>query len=163
MSKTTLLIGMCCSFFSMLSAQKALPSIAVKTLDGKTVDLKDFVKQDQITVISVWATWCKPCHSELDAIAELYSDWQKQYKVNLIAVSIDTQRDLSKVNPLVKTFGWKYTILSDVNQKMLQTLNFQTIPQTFLIDQKGNIVYAHSGYVAGVEYELEDEIKKLVK
>ncbi len=163
MSKTTLLIGMCCLFFSMLSAQKALPSIAVKTLDGKTVDLKDFVKQDQITVISVWATWCKPCHSELDAIAELYSDWQKQYKVNLIAVSIDTQRDLSKVNPLVKTFGWKYTILSDVNQKMLQTLNFQTIPQTFLIDQKGNIVYAHSGYVAGVEYELEDEIKKLVK
>lgn len=163
MSKATLLIGICCSFFSMLSAQKALPSIALKTLDGKTVDLKDFVKQDQITVISVWATWCKPCHSELDAIAELYSDWQKQYKVNLIAVSIDTQRDLSKVNPLVKTFGWKYTILSDVNQKMLQTLNFQTIPQTFLIDQKGNIVYTHSGYVAGVEYELEDEIKKLVK
>jgi peroxiredoxin len=163
MLKKTLFIGIFCLSFSALLAQKALPSIELKTLDGKTVNLKDFAKENQITVISVWATWCKPCHSELDAIAELYPDWKKKYKVELVAVTVDTQRDLSKVKPMVKTYGWEYTILSDVNQKLMQTLNFQTIPQTFLIDQKGNIVYTHSGYVAGVEYELEDEIKKLVK
>ncbi len=163
MMKTILFLATFCLSFSALLAQKVLPGIELKTLDGKTVNLKDFAKENQITVISVWATWCKPCHSELDAIAELYPDWKKKYKVELVAVTVDTQRDLSKVKPMVRTYGWEYTILSDVNQKLMQSLNFQTIPQTFLIDQKGNIVYTHSGYVAGVEYELEDEIKKLVK
>jgi len=29
------------------------------------------------------------------------------------------------------------------------------------LDQEGNIVYTHTGYVSGDEYELEDKIKAL--
>jgi hypothetical protein len=31
------------------------------------------------------------------------------------------------------------------------------------VDQNGNIVYTHTGYLEGDEYDLEKEIKKLVK
>lgn len=146
-----------------LLAQKELPSIKLKTLNGKSVELKDMISNDKITILSVWATWCKPCHKELDAIAEYYKEWQEDFDVELIAITIDTQRDLSKVKPMVSAYGWDYTILSDVNNNISQALNFQSIPQTFLIDKNGHIVYAHSGYTPGAEYELEDEIKKMVK
>ncbi|MDX1941247.1 MAG: redoxin family protein [Saprospiraceae bacterium] len=61
---------------------------------------------------------------------------------------------------MVETKGWPYTILSDANQQLKTALNFQTIPQTFLVDATGNVIYAHSGYVPGDEYELEKKIKE---
>ncbi len=146
-----------------LLAQKEIPALELKTLTGKSVLLKDAVSKGKITVLSIWATWCKPCHKELDAIAEFYEDWQKDYNVELIAVTIDTQRALSKVKPMVSAYGWDYTILSDVNNSISQAMNFQSIPQIFLIDRNGKIVYAHSGYVPGAEYELEAEIVKIVE
>lgn len=146
-----------------LSAQKALPSAEIKTLDGQTVNLQEYAKNGKITVISLWATWCSPCKKELDAIADIYPDWQEDYNMELVAITIDTQRALAKVKPMVESKGWEYIILSDANNVLRNSLQFQSIPQTYLVDQAGNIVYTHTGYVPGDEYELEDQIKKLVK
>ncbi|GJM31593.1 MAG: hypothetical protein DHS20C18_05940 [Saprospiraceae bacterium] len=148
-------------FSTTAFSQKVIPSTDVKTLDGQTVNLKDYIKTGKITVISLWATWCKPCQKELDAIADLYPDWQEAYDMELLAITIDTQRALGKVKPLVETKGWEYTILSDPNNQLRNALNFQSIPHTFLLNQSGEIVYEHSGYLPGDEYELEDKIKAL--
>lgn len=146
-------------------SDKKLPDTAIKTLDGKNAALTDYVgtaeKPGKITVISLWASWCKPCQNELDAIAEMYEDWQEEYDMQLIAVTIDTRRALAKVAPIVESKGWEYIILSDTNQALRNTLNFQSIPHTLLVDQNGNIVDVHSGYAPGDEYELEDKIKVL--
>ncbi len=144
-----------------LSAQNTLPDVKIKKLDGQTVNILDYANNGKITVLSFWATWCSPCKRELDAIADVYPDWQEEYDVELVAVTIDNMRALSKVRPMIETKGWEYTILSDVNEDLKRALNFQTIPMTFLIDQNGKIVYTHNGYNSGDEYELEDEIKKL--
>ncbi len=144
-------------------AQTNLPSNQIKSLDGKNVTLQDYVKPGAVTVVSFWATWCAPCKKELDAIKYLYDDWEKLYGVNLIAISTDDSKSAAKIKPMVEQKGWKYTILSDPNQELQKAFNFQAVPQTFLIDQSGRIVWTHSGYVAGDEYELEDQIKLLVK
>lgn len=142
-------------------AQKTLPSVEVKTLDGKSVNIQDYTKEGKITVISFWATWCKPCQQELDNISELYPEWKEKYDVQFLAITIDTQRALAKVGPLVESKGWEYTILSDANQQLKNALNFQAIPQTFLANQNGEIVFEHSGYVPGNEFELEEKIVAL--
>lgn len=139
------------------------PSVNVKTIDGQAVNIQDYVGQEKITVVSFWATWCSPCKRELDAIAEYYEEWKEDYNMEFIAITIDNARGLAKVPATVASKGWEYTILSDANQELQKALNFQTIPQTFLLDAKGNIVYTHNGYNPGDEFELEDEIKKLVE
>jgi len=144
-----------------LSAQSNLPTTQIKSLDGKNVTLKDYIKDGKITVISFWATWCAPCKKELDAINDLYEDWQKTYGVELIAISTDDSRSSSKIKPMVEQKGWEYTILSDPNQELQKAFNFQAVPQTFLVDQSGKIVWTHSGYVPGDENELEEKIKEL--
>ncbi|MCB0549024.1 MAG: TlpA family protein disulfide reductase [Phaeodactylibacter sp.] len=151
------------SFSFLAFGQKSLPSAEVKTLDGQSVDIQEYARNGKITVISFWATWCSPCKKELDAIADLYEGWQEEYDMELVAITMDTQRALAKVKPMVESKGWPFTILSDANQVLRNSLNFQTIPQTFLLDQQGNIVFTHSGYVPGDEYELEEKIKALVK
>ncbi len=156
-----LLAGLAIS--TSLFAQREVPSVEIKTLDGKTVNIQDYAENGKITVLSFWATWCSPCKKELDAIADIYPDWQEDYDMELVAITIDTRRALAKVPAMVEAKGWEYEVLSDANQELQKALNFQTVPQTFVIDQNGQIVYAHSGYVPGDEYELEDTIKELVE
>jgi thiol-disulfide isomerase/thioredoxin len=148
-------------FSLALSAQKTLPSVNVKTLDGKTVNLKEYAAQSGKTIIiDFWATWCSPCKKELDDIAELYPDWQEAYNVELLAITIDNQRALPKVPGIVETKGWEYTIFAGNEEEMRSAFNFQTIPQTLVADKNGNIVFEHNGYVPGDEVELEKAVAK---
>ena len=139
------------------------PSVDVKTLDGKTVNVQEYIGKGKITVVSFWATWCSPCKRELDAISEYYPDWQEEYGVELLAITIDDARSVAKVPAMIETKGWEFTVLSDVRSDLKKALNFQTVPQTFLINQEGEIVYTHSGYNPGDEFELEEKIAALVK
>ena len=156
-------------FFTLIFAsftafcQKALPSIDIKTLEGKTINSQKLGKSGKVTVLSFWATWCGPCKKEMDEISPKYGDWQKKYNMELIAISIDNAQNLSKVKPLAAQKGWKYMVLSDVNSQFLQNLGGQTVPYTNLLDKKGVIVYEHNGYKPGDEIELEKKIAEYAK
>lgn len=146
---------------TQLNAQRTLPDVNINTLGGEKVLASDLGKNGKITVVSFWATWCSPCKKELDAINEVYADWVEDYDIELVAITIDTRRALAKVAPMVETKGWEFKVYSDVNSELKTAMNVQSIPHTFLLDQQGNIVYEHSGYLPGDEYDLEDEIGKL--
>jgi thiol-disulfide isomerase/thioredoxin len=137
------------------------PSINIKTLDGKTINTSEFTSNGKITVVSFWATWCTPCKRELDVINEVYAEWAEKYNIQLLAITIDDARGLTKVPAMVQSKGWEFTVLADSKQELQQALNFQTIPQTFLLNEKGEIVYAHNGYNPGDEIELEHKIAEL--
>jgi len=147
--------------FTTDNPTKQLPNISIADLQGKPVNIQEYAKKSKITVISFWATWCAPCKRELDAISELYPTWQEEYNTQLVAITIDNARALTQVKPLIEEKGWEFDVLSDAKQELQQALNFQAIPQTFVVDEGGNILYQHEGYTPGDEYELEKIIKEL--
>jgi peroxiredoxin len=144
-------------------AGRTLPSVVLKRLNGETVNIQDYGKNGKITVLSFWASWCSPCKRELDAIAELYPEWQEKFDIEVVAITIDNARAMAKVRPIVEQQGWPFEILSDANQELQQALNFQAIPQTFVVNTSGEIIYEHSGYQPGDEYALEEVIAGIGK
>lgn len=148
-------------FFTCIitNAQDTLPASEIKTLDGDTTTLKELSKENDLMVISLWATWCVPCKNELDAINEVYIDWQDETSVNLFAISVDDARTVSRVKPLVNGKAWDFSVLLDTNNDLKRELGASTIPLTLII-KNGKIVYRHSGYTPGSEDELFEEIKK---
>lgn len=147
--------------FGFADSNNPFPHINIKTVDGRTVNTSEYTSKGKITVVSFWATWCTPCKRELDAINEVYADWEEKYNIQLLAITIDDARGLTKVPATIQSKGWEFTVLADSKQELQQALNFQTIPQTFLLDQKGEIVYAHNGYSPGDEIKLEEKIAEL--
>lgn len=147
-----------------LNAQDSLPDVKINDLDGQAINVADFGKNDKITIISFWATWCSPCKKELNNLVDLYDEWlADEIPVEVIAVSIDDQRNVSKIKPYVNGQAWEYEVLLDTNQDLMRSLAIQNVPYTLMVDQSGEIIYRHSGYVEGDEYELEDKIFELIE
>ncbi len=144
--------------FGIVNAQSSLPSVSLKTIDGKTVNTAK-LSEGKTIVISLWATWCVPCKNELDAISDVYDEWVDETGVELYAVSVDDSRTVKRVKPLVNGKGWDYEVLLDTNHDLKRALGVSTVP-VVLIVRDNKILYRHSGYTEGAEDDLFEEIKK---
>tara|TARA_R110002096_G_scaffold431885_1_gene647597 strand:+ start:20 stop:529 length:510 start_codon:yes stop_codon:yes gene_type:complete len=152
-----------CLGFSLFSlAQDKIPAIKIKDLKGNTVDASSFDNDGKPIIISFWATWCKPCIRELNAINDQYADWVDETGVKLIAISIDDTRLSSKVRPFVSSQGWEYDVYLDENSELKRALGVNNIPHTFLLNGKGEIVWQHNGYFPGDEDHLYELVEKLI-
>ena len=146
---------------STYSQSRTLPSIKVGTLDGNSINIQEIENDGNPIVINFWATWCKPCKKELNNISEIYEDWQDETNVKLVAISIDDSRSMSKVGPYINASDWEYDIFLDPNGELKRAMGVSTVPHTFLLNGKKEIVWQHRGYVDGDEDKLFSEIKKL--
>lgn len=146
----------------MAWAQKGLPGIEVKDIDGNSVNVQSILDDGVPVILSFWYTTCKPCLQELGAVNDAYPDWIEEADFKVVAVSTDDSRSSAKVKPMVNGRGWTdFTILLDENGDLKRAMNVQTQPTVFVLDKNGNVVYTHTGYTPGSEEELFDQILKL--
>jgi len=157
----SLFVLMLVASFDTVQAQ--LPAETLRAIDGKAVRTDTLSNGGKPFIIDFFATWCKPCNRELDAIAEVYDDWRKETDVKIIAVSIDQAQNINKVKPLVDNHGWEYEVLLDPNSDFKRALGIQTIPYVLIVDGNGRIVYKHNGYTDGAETELIEKVRELIK
>lgn len=156
--------AMMCITLGMAQNAKMPDNINLKSLDGKTVQSSVIQNGDGVVILSFWATWCKPCNTELDAIKEVYEDWQAETGVKLVAVSIDDARSAARVKPWVDGKDWPYEVYLDQNKDLARAMNVGAdVPYTFIINAKGEIVWQHKGYQPGSEEELLEQVKAALK
>lgn len=141
----------------------ALPSVMLKDMDGRSVNTAELSNDGKPMIIDFWATWCKPCIRELNAIKEVYPDWQEETGVKIIAVSIDEAQNAQKVKPMVSRMGWEYEVLLDPNSEFKRQMGVSDPPHVFVVDGDGNIVWNHQGYVEGSEEEIYEAVQKALE
>ena len=161
--KANKLILIALLLMTSIAAHAQLPSVQLKDLKGKTVNTAKLSNDGKPFIISFFATWCKPCNRELNAIHEVYPDWQDETGVKVICVSIDQAQNINKVKPLVDGNGWEYEVLLDPNGDFRRAMGVQTIPHVFVIDGKGKIADSRSGYTDGSEEHLIEKVRELME
>jgi len=145
-----------------MSKKFKLPEVNLKTLDGKTINTTKFTNNGKSIIICFWAMWCTNCLKELKAIQEVYSDWQDETGVKLIAISIDDAKSVDKVKPFVNGKSWDYDVFLDTNKDFYRALNINQVPHTFVVNGNGEIIWQHVTYTEGSEIELYNIVKKLI-
>ncbi len=139
-------------------------NIDLKTADGKMVNSSEVFKQNgKPSVVLFWLTTCYPCRMELKAIKEKFPQWQKEADFNLYAISTDFPKNAEQFVKRVKNSGWTFEAYHDINRQFMKVMpgGLNGLPQVFVFDKKGNIVYHKRKYKPGDENVLFRKVKAI--
>ncbi|MFS2248648.1 TlpA family protein disulfide reductase [Bacillus pumilus] len=126
------------------------PDFELKTLDGQTASLSDY--QGKKVLVNFWATWCKPCRTEMPDLDAIRSEYDQ---VEVLAVNLTTtEKSVDHVAAFADELKLSFPILLDQKgiQARYQVLSY---PTTYILDEKGRIVSVKHQMLTKKEIEQE--------
>ena len=138
-----------------LQSGEQIPSFKLPDMQGQEVDLYEELAKHNLTLISFWATWCKPCLIETPQLARIY-DQHGGERFNIRAVTIDEYR--APVERYLQKRPVPFRVLLDADQEVMKLFGVRRIPVTVLVDRQGRIERVH----AGLQPRLERTVKWMI-
>jgi thiol-disulfide isomerase/thioredoxin len=139
------------------ASAKQAPAFTVRTLSGKSLRLAEL--RNKPVIVDFWATWCGPCRASMPHLSTMQSRYEKQ-GLTVIGMSVDDgeSRDVQK---FATQLGIKFPIAM-ANDDVLDAYGpIRSIPTTFFINRKGDIVRRVVGYIDGET--MEDYVKEILE
>ncbi len=132
----------------------------VKDLKDNEIELDSLLQKGPV-ILDFWATWCIYCDEVLDILKEIKGEYED--KITIVALSWDTQKTISKIEPLVKSRGWDFIIAIDDGKKIGRSYGVLFLPTTFIITKEKGIVYKKVGYNPKEKEEIEKVFEKIFR
>jgi peroxiredoxin len=143
--------------WNLIQPGKPAPDFSCKNAQGKVFTLESFKGQN--LCIDVWASWCKPCIEQFEALKALDEQFPD---VTFIGISVDERMDLWA--NICQKFDFENVQLICENgwdSKFRKDYRIKTIPRLILIDKEGNIFNVDAPLPKnGLKNELEKLLAK---
>lgn len=122
-------------------------------------------KNGKPTVVLFWLTTCYPCRIEMSAIQKKYDSWKSEVDFNIVAISTDWDKNFEQFAKMSLEQGWPWLAYRDKDREFRKVLpgGLNGLPQTFIFDKNGSIVYHSRKYRQGDEDKLFQAIKDAAK
>ena len=117
---------------------KPAPKFSAKSPEGKLISLDESL--GKVTIVDFWASWCAPCRKENPNVVALYNEYHSK-GLNIIGVSLD--QDATKWKDAIAKDKLSWTHVSNLkywDEPIGKQYGISSIPATFILDAKGNIV-----------------------
>lgn len=132
------------------------PDFTVTTFDGEEISLNDL--RGQVVVVNFWASWCIPCKDEAPVLQAAWEKYRDQGVVLLGVAYVDTPTNSLA---FIDEFGITYPNAPDAGTRISDAYHITGVPETFIIDQAGNI--AQFFYAQVTEPELSATLDRLIQ
>lgn len=116
------------------------PEFSAPTPEGKELALSEAL--GKYTIIDFWASWCRPCRIENPNVVKVYQKYHDK-GLNIISVSLDKENEREKWLQAIKDDNMDWYHVSNLkfwNDPIAKEYSVRSIPATFLLDEKGNII-----------------------
>lgn len=101
-------------------------------LDGKPQSLSQY--RGKVVLVNFWATWCKPCTTEMPAMQAMYDKLREK---GFVVLAINELEDEAKVREHIKQYGHTFPVLMDRDNKIANQFGVFGLPVSVFIDGKG--------------------------
>lgn len=101
-------------------------------LEGKPQSLSQY--KGKVVLLNFWATWCKPCTTEMPAMQTTYDKLRDK---GFVVLAINELEDDAKVRDHIKQHGHTFPVLMDRDNKVANQFGVFGLPVSVFIDEKG--------------------------
>jgi len=124
------------------ASESGSPDFTLPDLKGNQVTLSSL--RGNVVVINFWATWCPPCKAEIPDFIEVY-DMYSSRGVEFLGISAE---DKNLLEGFAEDYGINYPVLIDETGSVFQAYGVSAIPQTYIVNRKGEIVFKQTGMMS---------------
>jgi cytochrome c biogenesis protein CcmG/thiol:disulfide interchange protein DsbE len=132
------------------------PDFTLRTFEGDAFSLAD--QRGKVVIINFWASWCEPCRDEAPILQDVWERYRDRGVAMVGVAYLDVERDSLAY---IEEFGLTYPHGLDVGKAISDQYKIQGVPETFIVDQEGNIVKLYIGPV--VEGQLDAILDRLLE
>lgn len=132
------------------------PDFTITTLQGDTITLSQL--HGKVVLINFWASWCGPCRDEAVALQSLWTKYKDKGVVIMGVAYTDTEKG---ARAFIQEFGQTYPNGMDLGTRISEEYHIQGVPESFLIDQEGNV--AQFFYAAVTESKVSALLDNLLQ
>lgn len=101
-------------------------------LTGKQQSLSQY--RGKVVLVNFWATWCKPCTTEMPAMQVCYDKLRDK---GFVVLAINELEDEAKVREHITQYGHTFPVLLDRDNKVANQFGVFGLPVSVFIDEKG--------------------------
>nr|MBI3613325.1 redoxin domain-containing protein [Nitrospirota bacterium] len=101
-------------------------------LQGKPQSLSQY--RGKVVLLNFWATWCKPCTTEMPAMQACYDKLRDK---GFVVLAVNELEDAQKVAEHVKAYGHTFPVLMDKDNRVANMYGVYGLPVSVLIDEQG--------------------------
>jgi peroxiredoxin len=150
--------------FDVWSMGSRVPTVGVQAedfrltdLEGKSQSLSQY--RGKIVLVNFWATWCKPCTTEMPAMQTTYDKLRDK---GFVVLAVNELEDEAKVREHIKLYGHTFPVLMDRDNKVANQFGVFGLPVSVFIDQEGRVQeYIKGGLLT--EQKIEETVARIQK
>ncbi|MBP5726323.1 MAG: TlpA family protein disulfide reductase [Clostridia bacterium] len=133
------------ALFAPIDPQASLPgqilSFETTDIDGNPVSSADLFKDNKITMVNIWGTWCHNCVDEMTELAEIHTRLQEK---GCGIVGVESEREpiegmVDEIHAFLEEKGTNYpnVIMPQGNEIFSKISGY---PTTIFVDREGRIL-----------------------
>ena len=124
-------------------------------LEGKSQSLSRY--RGKIVLVNFWATWCKPCTTEMPAMQKMYDKLREK---GFMVLAVNELEGDAIVRARIRRYGHTFPVLMDRDNKVANKFGVFGLPVSVFIDEHGVVQeYIKGGLLT--EQKVEEIVDRL--